>query len=119
MKKTTSLLVGLMAILITVAAVWYLHRPYIPEDATWEDVVEEAKTGGYQLITTQELYERYKEESSDILVVDTRQQWEYRSAHIKGAENFPMEPGWWAQWRKGGQLEDFLGPDKQRDIVFY
>jgi rhodanese-related sulfurtransferase len=52
-------------------------------------------------------------------MVDTRQEWEYRTGHIKGALNFPMEPTGWARWRKKGALSKFLGPDKNQLIVFY
>jgi rhodanese-related sulfurtransferase len=52
-------------------------------------------------------------------LVDTRQEWEYRTGHIKGALNFPMEPTWWARWRKAGDLRALLGPEKERGIVFY
>jgi rhodanese-related sulfurtransferase len=51
--------------------------------------------------------------------VDTRQEWEYRTGHIDGAVNFPMEPTGWARWRNRGPMETFLGPDKERGIVFY
>jgi hypothetical protein len=51
--------------------------------------------------------------------VDTRQEWEFRTGHIQGARNFPMESTGWSRWRKAGALEAFLGPDRQRPIVFY
>ena len=54
-----------------------------------------------------------------LILVDTRQEWEYRTGHIKGAVNFPMEPTWWYRWRKQGELKRFLGPDKDRFLVFY
>jgi rhodanese-related sulfurtransferase len=54
-----------------------------------------------------------------MLLVDTRQEWEYRSGHIKGALNFPIEPTWLSRWRNKGALAKFLGPDKNRFIVFY
>jgi rhodanese-related sulfurtransferase len=51
--------------------------------------------------------------------LDTRQEWEYRTGHIKKAVNFPIEPTWLSRWRKKSALETFLGPDKNRLIVFY
>ena len=90
-----------------------------PSQAIWEDVLSEAKTGGYQIMTTEELAERYQIDSSKLLLVDTRQEWEYRTGHIRGALHFPMEPTWWARWRKARILENFLGPDKERLLVFY
>jgi rhodanese-related sulfurtransferase len=51
--------------------------------------------------------------------VDTRQEWEYRTGHIKGAVNFPMEPTWLSRWQKKGDLAALLGTDKGQPIVFY
>jgi rhodanese-related sulfurtransferase len=51
--------------------------------------------------------------------VDTRQEWEYRTGHIKNALNFPIEPTWLSRWRKKDALQTFLGLDKNRLIVFY
>ena len=77
------------------------------------------KAGGYKIITTEELSERYQKDANSLLLVDTRQEWEYRTGHLKGAVNFPMEPTWWSRWRKASALETFLGPDKDRTIIFY
>lgn len=118
-KKRTSSFLALMAVLITIVSVWYTHRPIALKQTTWDDVIAEAKAGDYNIISTGELAERYFIESSDLLLIDTRQEWEYRTGHIEGALNFPMEPTWWARWRKTGELEDFLGPDKDRVLVFY
>lgn len=114
----TSLL-ALTAIMITVSALWFTNGSLAPTQATWEDVLSEARAGGYQIMTTEQLAERYQKSSSSLLLVDTRQEWEYRTGHIRGALNFPMEPTWWARWSKSGDLESFLGPDKERLIVFY
>jgi rhodanese-related sulfurtransferase len=53
------------------------------------------------------------------MLIDTRQEWEYRAGHIAGALLFPMEPTWWARWRKAGALRELLGEDKDRLVVFY
>ena len=116
MKKA---LLAFLAITITVGVVWYGNRTVVPKKATWEDVVAEAKKGGYQLISTDELWERYKKERQSLLLVDARQEWEYRTGHIKGAVLFSMEPTWLSRWREKGELATFLGPDKDRFIVFY
>ena len=79
----------------------------------------EAVRGGYRLINTEELTKIYQQPPADFLLVDTRQDWEYRSGHIKGAVNFPMEPTWWGRWRAKGRLAALLGPDKNRLVVFY
>jgi rhodanese-related sulfurtransferase len=95
------------------------HRAVTPKEATWDDVKAEAKSGGYRIITTEELAREYRKDSGSLLLVDTRQDWEYRTGHLNGAVNFPMEPTWWSRWRKASALEAFLGPDKDRGIVFY
>ena len=115
--KTT--LLALVAVSVTVGALWLTNGSLAPSQAIWEDVLSEAKTGGYQIMTTEELAERYQIDSSKLLLVDTRQEWEYRTGHIRGALHFPMEPTWCARWRKARILENFLGPDKERLIVFY
>lgn len=112
-------LAALVAVAITIGALWLTNRAVTPKEASWEDVRIEAGRGGYQIITTEKLAEIYREDSKDLLLVDTRQEWEYRSGHIKGALNFPLEPTWWSRHRKASALEAFLGPDKGRFIVFY
>ncbi|MEJ2656658.1 MAG: rhodanese-like domain-containing protein [Desulfobacterales bacterium] len=112
-------LLAFTAIAITIMALWFTNRSVTPKEATWEDVQNEAKQGGYQIINTEELWKRYSKNPGSLLLVDARQEWEYRTGHIKGAVNFPMEPTWWSRWRKAGDLKTFLGADKDRTIVFY
>lgn len=112
-------LLGFVVIAITVGALWFTNRSVTPKVATHEDVLAEANRGGYKLISTEELWDRYRKDPENLLLVDTRQEWEYRTGHMKGAVNFPMEPTWLSRWRKKGALETFLGPDKNRFIVFY
>ncbi|RPJ10359.1 MAG: rhodanese-like domain-containing protein, partial [Deltaproteobacteria bacterium] len=61
----------------------------------------------------------YTKNHNKILLVDTRQEWEYRTGHIEGAVNFPMEPTGWSRWRKADALKELLGPDQDRKVVFY
>lgn len=110
---------ALVAVAITVFSLWFTKRSAIPVQTTWNDVVAEAETGGYRIVKTDDLYDRFRKDPSNVLMVDTRQVWEYRTGHIKGALNFPMEPSWWARWRKAGALEKILGPDKNRPVFFY
>ncbi len=119
MCKKTSILFASMAVIITATAVWYAQRPIIPKQATWDDVLAEAEAGRYKIITTEALADRYRKNGFEMLLVDTRQDWEYRTEHIENAINFPMEPTWWARWRKANELEAFLGSDKDRGLVFY
>ena len=119
MKCKNKTLFALVAVAITVSALWFTNRSVTPKEATWNDVVAEARQGGYQLISTNELWKRYTTKQQSLLLVDTRQEWEYRTGHIKNALNFPMEPTWLSRWRKKDALEQLLGPDKNRLIVFY
>ena len=119
MKGLSKALVALVAVAITLGALWHTNRVVPPKEATWDDVKAEARQGDYQLITTDELSRQYTAKPESLLLVDTRQEWEYRTGHIKKALNFPMEPTWLSRWRKKGALEQLLGSDKQRFIVFY
>lgn len=119
MNRTASIVLALAAVLITAVSVWHVHRPAPPERTTWDDVMAEAEAGGYRLISTEELAELHRREDSNLLLVDTRQEWEYRTGYIEGAVHFSMEPTAWARWRNADELEDFLGPDKTRNLVFY
>ena len=119
MKEGGKLLLAFLAVAVTVGVLWNKDRVVIPREATWKDGVAEARQGGYQLIGTEELWEHSSKDPEGILLVDTRQEWEYRTGHIKGALNFPIEPTWLSRWQKKGELEKLLGPDKSRFIVFY
>jgi len=119
MKGTIRALLAMVAVAITMGSIWYSNRVVLPKKSTWDDVKAEAMQAGYQLITTDELFKRYQAKPQSLLLVDTRQEWEYRTGHIKGAVNFPMEPTWLSRWHNKGALEKFLGPDKNHFIVFY
>jgi len=118
-KVTRNVSLALVAMAIGILALWLTNRAVTPKEATWEDAAREAKAGGYRLFTVEALRTPYEEGSTDLLLVDTRQEWEYRTGHIKGAVNFPMEPIWLSRWRKRSSLAKLLGPDKDRLVVFY
>jgi len=119
MQRKGTTILALAAMVLTLGVLWYLHRPIIAQEATWEDVKAEAQSGGYRLLTTEELAKLYRQDSQKLLLVDTRQDWEYRTGNIQGAVNFPIEPSAWGRWRSQEALGQFLGPDKDRLIVFY
>lgn len=119
MQNRKAAFIASLAVLITIGALWITNRAVTPRQAAWDDVVAEAKQGGYRLISTDELFELYGKAPESILLVDTRQEWEYRTGHIRGALNFPIEPTWWSRWKKSSALEALLGPDKGRRVVFY
>ena len=119
MNNFRKAILALIAVSLTIGFIWYGNRTVTPQKADWDDVRAEAIQGGYQLISTAKLWQQYQSNLTSLLVVDTRQEWEYRSGHILGAVNFPMEPTWLSRWRKKGDLGTVLGPDKNRLIVFY
>jgi len=119
MKDSKKALFALVAVAITLGYLWQTNRVVIPKEATWNDVLTEARQGGYRIISTDELWERYQKDPAKMLLVDTRQEWEYRTGHLKGALNFPMEPTWYSRWRNKGALKKLFGPDKERLLVFY
>jgi hypothetical protein len=114
----STLLPGL-AVLITVLVLWYSHLPVPIVASNMAQVEQEAENGGYRLIDVEALSKLYQSNREKILLVDTRQEWEHRAGHIAESVNFPLEPTWWARWQKKGDLKAFLGPDKEKTIVFY
>lgn len=119
MRTKTVTFIALAAVCAVAAALWFTNRTVATKTPTWDDVVKEAKAGGYRLLTTEELRALYEVNPPGLLLVDTRQDWEHRAGHIAGSMNFSMEPTAWARWNKRGELEKLLGPDKDRTVVFY
>ncbi len=119
MRNRRFSILALLAVLVTTGALWLTNGAVTPKDATWNDVVAEADTGGYRLITTADLWKRHNAKQDRLLLVDTRQEWEYRTGHIEGAVNFPMEPTWLARWQKKDDLGRLLGENKERTVIFY
>ncbi len=97
MQRKGTALLALVAAALTLGVLWYMHQPIIAQEATWEEVQAEAQRGGYRLITTEELAALYRQDPEKLLLVDTRQDWEYRTGHMKGAVNFLMEPSAWGR----------------------
>lgn len=116
MKKN---ILAIAAVGISILLLWMTHQAVTPRTATWDDVLREARTGGYRLITTGELKNLYQQQPGSFLLVDTRQEWEYKAGHIKDALTFPMEPTAFSRWKKKDTLKSFLGPDLNKSIIFY
>ncbi len=116
--RRTSVL-ALIAVILTLGALWYVNRPVAVQDATPAQVRGEAARGGYRLIDTAALAKLYQNPPANFLLVDTRQDWEYRSGHMQSAVNFPIDPTWWCRFRARGRLAALLGPDQDRLAVFY
>jgi len=84
-------------------------------------IVNEARKGGYQLITPEELKKEYLTDPAVFLLVDTRQEWSYQMQHIQGASHIDFAPTWWNQYSPmtRSEMKKLLGPDKNKKIIFY
>jgi hypothetical protein len=110
----------LSALLILIVGVAHSHQCLAGQPVSFStDIQAEAQRGGYRLLDLNGLWELYRQAGNIPMLIDTRQDWEYQAGHIKDAVNFPMEPTWLARFTQRGALEQFLGPDKTRTIVFY
>ena len=112
-------LLPIIALAITVAALWYSHLPSPVVISSMAQVKQEAEIAGYRLIDIKALWNLYQSNREKILLVDTRQEWEHRAGHIAESVHFPMETTWWDRWQKKNELKAFLGPDREKSIVFY
>ncbi len=82
-------------------------------------VQKESERGNYRLINVDELWEIYRDGNRQALLIDTRQEWEFRTGHIDGAVHFSMEPTWFSRLIQRTPLAQALGPDKDRILIFY
>jgi hypothetical protein len=84
-------------------------------------IVNEARKGGYQLITPEELKKEYLKDPAAFLLVDTRQEWSYQMQHIQGALHIDFTPTWWNQYSPmtRSEMKKLLGPDKNKKGIFY
>ena len=85
MNNFRNTLLALITVSLTLGYIWYGNRTVAPETAVWDDVRAEALADGYRLISTDDLWPQYEADPESLFLVDTRQEWEYRSGHIEGA----------------------------------
>jgi len=119
MKTMRTLLLPVVALSAALSILWYIHRPAPIVTSNMEQVQQEADRGGYRLIDVATLAKLYQTDRERLLLIDTRQEWEHRAGHIAGSDNFPIEPTWWARWRRKADLAAALGPAGDKTIVFY
>jgi hypothetical protein len=122
-QKIIGALIAFIAVVLTAGSIWYANRSQAPvgppKEKTKDELVAEGKAVGYKIFTTEELAELYQKDPKSLLIVDTRQEWEYRTAHIAGSVVFPTETTSWWRWRHASAMAKLLGPDKNRTIVYY
>jgi thiosulfate/3-mercaptopyruvate sulfurtransferase len=89
-------------------------------------LVRDTRAGGYEVISAEEL-KKLMDSKKEILIVDTMPYDDsYKKEHVPGAKQFlfpiPIMENWDAKETGGKTLDDFaafLGPDKDKTIVFY
>ena len=110
---------GIALLVITLCFSGLLTSTALSTTETDTLVHQEAERGGYRLIDVDTLWQRYQSQDDNILLIDTRQDWEYRSGYIKDAIHFSMEPTWFSRLIQRDALAQALGPDKGRILIFY
>jgi thiosulfate/3-mercaptopyruvate sulfurtransferase len=98
----------------------------LEKDTEAVKLVRDTQAGGYEVISTEE-FKKLIDSKKDILIVDTMPFADsYRKEHVPGAKNFvfpiPIMKNWDAKEIDGKTMDDFaafLGPDKDKTIVFY
>ena len=81
----------------------------------------EVERGGYKIVTTQEL-KSWIDQKKDMLIVDTQPyEASFKKQHYPGAVNFELPRPEMTKLddKTKSALENLLGPDKNRVIVFY
>jgi len=82
---------------------------------------KEVQRGGYGIVATEEL-QKWVAEQKPLLLIDTMPAADsYNKAHIVGAVNFELPVAEMAEMPASQQaeLEQLLGPDRDRLLVFY
>lgn len=110
---------SILIVLLTI--VWYANPVSARESPTDPTIsVElEAEKGKYNLIEIERLWELYQDDSKNVLLIDTRQEWEFRTGHISDAVHFSMEPTWFSRLIHRYALAQKLGTDKDLILIFY
>ena len=114
MQGKKSILLAAVAVLLTAVAVWFAQRPVTPKQATWDDVLAEAKAGGYRIITTEELADRYRKDPETFFWWTPARNGSTAPGTSRARSIFPWNrPGGRAGARRV-HLKALLGPDKER-----
>ncbi len=90
-------------------------------ESAQDRVMAEAKKGGYELISLQDLEREYRQDPGSIFFIDTRQEWAYQMQHITGATFLSATPTWWYQYspRARSDIRKMLGSVSNKKVVFY
>jgi phage shock protein E len=86
----------------------------------WSHASTQAQREGYEVITSQELHDLYTA-GRDFVILDNRFEYELSDGQLPGAINLPFDLSELQDLpaEKRTQLEEVLGPDKDRIVVTY
>ena len=86
----------------------------------WPRVQEEARESGYALITPEDLKDLIND-GEELLLLDVRPDYEFRSGHLPKALNLEFHLGDRLQIgpEKKSAFQKILGPEKDRRVVIY
>jgi thiosulfate/3-mercaptopyruvate sulfurtransferase len=131
MRRAKELLkVGIIAMIVLGFSLTALAKDKfeieLEKDQEAVKLVRDTKAGGYEVISTEE-FKKLIDAKKDILIVDTMPYEDsYKKEHVPGAKQFlfpiPIMEKWDAKETGGKSMDDFaafLGPDKDKTIVFY
>jgi len=86
----------------------------------WADTEKRAESGGYKLISLQELKALIQSEK-EVVLLDTRPDYEYKEGHVPGARNFEFHLGHRSRLEseRAEAFKALVGEDRNRLIVTY
>ncbi len=109
----------LIVLLLTFISSVVQAQPQV--ESSQDKVLAEARKGGYQLITIEELERAFRQDPGSLFFIDTRQEWAYQMQHITGAVFLSATPTWWYQYspRARSDIRKILGSISDKKVVFY
>ena len=116
MKKTIILpTVLIQLVLVFTGQSWSKDNP-----VWWPSALAEAQKDGYALTTPQEIQDLYAS-GSNTIIVDVRPDYEFKTGHLPGANNFEIDLGDRLDLKpkKADAFRKILGADKNREVVIY
>ncbi len=112
----------LFSITFSVIFLFFFTTPTFGKDMPlwWEQAEAEARRGGYDLLTLDELESLYQS-GKDFIILDVRPDYEYKRAHLPRAANLEFHLGerLTLDPAKQKEFERLLGPNKDQTVVIY
>ena len=119
MQRMGTAILAILAVVMTLGALWYVNRPVIAREPTRQEVQAQAKNGGYRLINTAELAALVRQEGQKVSAGGHPPALGVPHRSHQGGGQFFYGAHPVGQVAVSGPLARFLGPDRDRLIVFY